>query len=115
MPHPTNSHVTLLRPEQHWSCPNCDLTDVTHIVCGPGEVPSRFHSCRGLRGISAPMVPAGTKCKVEQVDREDYVGSELVQRDGEGRPLMAVVTTRDDGEDRAVYAPCATADVKAVL
>jgi hypothetical protein len=61
------------------------------------------------------MVPAGTKCKVTQRDREDYVGGELVQTDGEGKPLMAVVTTRDDGEDCAVYAPCATADVRSVL
>jgi hypothetical protein len=106
----TTQNVPFLNPpEQFWECPNCDLTDVTNIICGAGEVPSRFHNCKGLRGISAPMVPAGTACKVEQVDREDYVGGEVVQTDGEGRPLMSVVTTRDDGTDCTVYAPCATA------
>jgi len=107
--------VILLEPEQRWECPNCDLTDVTHTVCGPGEVASRFHPCRGLRGINTPMVPAGTRCKVEQVDREDYVRGELVQTDGDGRPLMSVVTTRDDGQDCTVYAPCATASSKELM
>jgi hypothetical protein len=54
------------------------------------------------------MVPDGTRCKVEAAEREDYVGKEMVQTDGEGRPVMSVVTTRDDGQDCAVLAPCAT-------
>jgi hypothetical protein len=52
-------------------------------------------------------VPAGTRCKVEAVEREDYVGGEDVQYDDDGRPIMAVVTTRDEGNDVAVYAPTA--------
>jgi hypothetical protein len=44
-------------------------------------------------------------------DREDYVGKEDVQRDGEGRPVMSAVVTRDDGEDAVMYAPCATAQL----
>lgn len=96
----------LLAPEQHWTCPNCDYTDVTHLR--GDQVASRFHPCRGLRGLTAPMVPAGTRCKIEALDREDYVGDEDVTVDGEGRPVMAVETTRDDGTDRAVFAPCAT-------
>jgi hypothetical protein len=60
-------------------------------------------------GLTTPFVPAGTRCKVESRDREDYVGREQVQTDGEGRPVMAVVTTRDDGQDCTVYAPAATA------
>jgi hypothetical protein len=44
---------------------------------------------------------------VEAVEREDYVGKEVVTTDGEGRPVMAVETTRDDGNDVAVFAPCA--------
>lgn len=55
------------------------------------------------------MVPDGTTCKVEAVERDDYVGSEQVTVDGDGRPVMAVVTTRDDGQDCTVFAPCATA------
>lgn len=87
----------------YWECPNCPLKEVTREAA----VHTRFHNCRGLKGLSAPMVPAGTKCKVEAKDREDYVGKELVQTDGEGRPVMSIVTTRDDGTDCAVLAPCA--------
>ena len=53
------------------------------------------------------MVPAGTNCKIEAVEREDYVNGEQIQTDGEGRPVMSVVTTRDDGQDCTVYAPTA--------
>lgn len=93
----------LAAPERRWECPNCPFTDVTHEV----QPHSRFHSCAGLAGLSAPMVPAGTRCKVEAVERGDYVGDEAVQLDGNGRPVMSVVTTRDDGQDCAVYAPSA--------
>jgi hypothetical protein len=55
------------------------------------------------------MLPAGTRAKVEIVEREDYVGKEKVQLDPElGRPVMAVKTTRDDGQDVIVFAPTAT-------
>lgn len=60
-----------------------------------------------MAGLTAPMVPEGVRCKVEAVEREDWVGRELVQVDGNGRPVMALVTTRDDGNDCTVYAPCA--------
>lgn len=97
--------VPLLRPEQRWSCPNCTATDVTHEAAPH----TRMHACRGLRGLTAPMVPDGTRCKVEAVEREDYLNGDLVTVDGEGRPVMSVITTRDEGTDVAVYAPCATA------
>jgi hypothetical protein len=48
---------------------------------------------------------------VEAQEREDYVGKELVQTDGEGRPIMSVITTRDEGQDCAVLAPTATMGV----
>jgi hypothetical protein len=92
-------------PEQRWECPNCATTDVTHEA----QPHTRMHVCRGLKGLTAPMVPAGTRCKVEAVERQDYVGSEIFTTDGEGRPIMSVVTTRSDGTDAAVFAPCATA------
>lgn len=98
----------LLSSERRWDCPNCDATQVTNEP----RPHTPFHSCRGLRGLSAPFLPAGTKAKVEQVDRGDYVGKEEVQTDGEGRPVMAVVTTRDDGQDCTVYAPTATASAR---
>lgn len=97
--------LPLLTREHRWACPNCDLTEVTREA----QPHTRFHACRGLRGLTAPMVPAGTRAKVEARERDDYVGCELVQTDGEGRPVMSVVTTRDDGQDCAVLAPCASA------
>lgn len=54
------------------------------------------------------MVEDGLSCKVEAIEREDYIGrTQLPTFDGEGRPISAVVTTRDDGNDTAVLAPCA--------
>lgn len=97
--------VVMLGNEQRWECPNCPATDVTHEA----QPHTRFHACRGLRGLTAPMVPAGTRCKVEAVEREDYINGDDVQVDGNGRPVMSVVTTRDDGQDCAVYAPTASA------
>lgn len=98
------SSVPILQRETRWVCPNCTTTDVTHI----GQPHSRFHTCGGLRGLTAPLVPEGVSCKVEAHDRDDYVGDEFVTCDGDGRPVMSVVTTRDDGNDVAVFAPCAT-------
>lgn len=97
-------NTPILQPEHRWECPNCDSTHVTH----ESRPHTPFHVCGGLRGITAPYVPAGTRAKVEAVEREDYVGREVVTTDGEGRPVMSVVTTRDDGNDCAVLAPCAT-------
>lgn len=97
--------VLLQAPEQHWECPNCNFKQVTHEV----DPHVRFHPCGGLKGISAPMVPAGTKAKVEAIERGDYIGKEMVQTNRDGTPIMSVVTTRDDGQDCAVYAPTAAA------
>lgn len=99
-----NRAVVLQAPEQHWECPNCDLQIVNH------DPRSVLHSCRGLHGLTAPMVPAGTTAKVVAVEREDYIAGEQVQLDPErGRPVMAVEVTRDEGQDAVLYAPCATA------
>jgi hypothetical protein len=97
--------TVVLAPENRWECPNCDLTDVTREP----QPHTRFHPCRGLGGLTAPMVPAGTDCKVEAVVREDYVNGEQVVTDATGRPVMSVVTTRADGRDCTVFAPTATA------
>lgn len=100
--------IPILGAEHRWECPNCTFTDVTHDT-----VPhSRYHSCRGLRGLSAPMVPAGTRAKVEAREREDYVGTEAVATDGDGRPVMSIVTTRDEGQDCTVLAPMATSTAR---
>jgi hypothetical protein len=98
--------VPILDAEQRWECPNCTATDVTHEA----QPHTRFHACRGLKGLTAPFVPAGTRCKVEAVEREDYIGDEVVTYDGEKRPIMRVETTRDEGNDVAVFAPLARSD-----
>jgi hypothetical protein len=97
--------LPLLAVERRWACPNCDHTDVTY----ESAPHTRFHPCRGLAGLTAPMVPAGTKCKVTVQERDDYINGDMVQTDGNGRPVMSVITERADGCDVAVYAPCATA------
>lgn len=96
-------NIPVILVEHHWACPNCTQTAVTHDA----RPHTRYHSCRGLMGLSAPFVPAGTKCKVEAREREDYLNGDIAHRDGAGRPIMSIVTTRDDGQDCAVLAPIA--------
>jgi len=91
-------------PEQRWECPSCDLTQVTKR----SDVHTEFHHCRGLAGLWAPMVPAGTRAEHRANEREDYINGDLVQLH-QGRPLMNLTTVRDDGEDCTIYAPSATA------
>lgn len=89
-----------IMPDQRWECPNCDTKDVFNVK--PGQ--TRMHTCPGLRGLVAPLVPAGTSCKTESVLWEDYVGhDEAVRHDGDGKPISAVKTTREDGEDLLVF------------
>jgi len=95
--------IPLLTPRRHWVCPNCKVESVTREA----RPHSQFHTCAGLLGLTAPLVEAGLHCEVSAVEREDYVGTDRVQTDAEGHPWMAVVTKRDDGEDRAVLAPVA--------
>jgi len=100
--------VILTLPPVRWVCPNCPVEDVT-----PGSVPNRFHECRGLAGITAPMIPAGSRSRVRAIEREDYVGQEIVRYDGNGRPIMSVVTERPDGSnDVVVMAPTASLKVE---
>jgi len=96
--------TTLLTPVHHWYCPNCRVTDVTHEP----RPHTRMHTCSKLRGLTAPLLLAGTKAKVTVTEREDYVGDELVATDANGRPVQSVITERDDGQDVAVYAPTAS-------
>ena len=96
--------MVIIQPTHRWYCPNCPLEQVTYEA----RPHSRFHICPGLRGLTAPMLPAGTRAKVYARDREDYVGGEIVQTDAYGRPVMSVVTERADGQDAIVFAPTAT-------
>jgi hypothetical protein len=62
------------------------------------------------------MLPKGMDAKVVAHDREDYVGKEDVQLDGNGRPIMSITTERADGtNDTMVFAPTARASVKEVI
>lgn len=95
------SGPVILNAEKRWECPSCHLQDVTYQA----QPHTRMHACRALKGIVAPMVEVATlefvKHSVRHVvrEREDYVGNEQVRLDGEGRPVMAVVTERADGSN----------------
>ena len=101
--------IVLEPPVRDWYCPQCGATDQTR----ESRPHSRFHPCPKLRGLAAPMLPKGVAAKSEIREREDYVANEQVRLDPErGRPVMSIVTTRDDGQDVVVFAPTATARVK---
>lgn len=80
-----------------WVCPNCTFTRLTPTAVQHTVI----HNCAGLGGLIAPLVRAGTKCKVDAIEREDYLNGEQVGT------IMAVRTTRDDGIDALVFAPVA--------
>ena len=98
--------VALLRSFTDWCCPNCDVTERTEAL--PPNA-SRFHTCAGLHMLTAPLVRAGTRCKVEAEERGDYLNGEVQATGDDGRPYMAVRMTRDGGEDLAVNAGLARA------
>jgi hypothetical protein len=88
--------------QKRWECANqCGSTAQT------GDDKTPMHPCKNMAGLMAPLVLLGTKAKVEAVERQDFIGREQVQTDANGRPVMAVVTTRDDGQDCTVFAPTA--------
>lgn len=103
--------VILESPEQRWECPSCDLQQLTRRR----DVHTEFHHCRGLAGLWAPMVAAGTHAEHRPVEREDYIGCDLVQLDGNGRPVMSVVTVTDERQDCTIYAPTSAASGAANL
>jgi len=93
--------VPLLVTVVDWSCPNCPVTcRAPHPP--PGQV--KMHTCPGLHMLTAPMVPAGTKCKVTAEERQEYLGAEVQKTGDDGIPYMAVRTTRDEGSDLIVNA-----------
>lgn len=94
---------------KRWECPACGKTSVTNTA----QPHTQMHHCTALKGLVVPMVPAGTKAKIVANERMDYVNGEKVQVDGEGRPIMSVVITRDEGQDCVVFAPSASASGEA--
>lgn len=85
------------------SCPGCTSR---LMVAQPSHKPV-LHPCPGHGGMLLPLVPDGVRALVSVVEREDYIGSESPVMH-EGRPIMAVTVTRDDGEDRMIFAPVVT-------
>jgi len=95
--------VALLAAERRWECGKCTATHVTRLA-GPH---APMHPCKGMRGLLIPYVPAGSRVKVTANEREDWIGREVVQADGEGRPVMSVTAEFGDHVDAVVYAPAA--------
>ena len=96
---------------RRFQCPSCDR----QLAVDDIDTRQRMHPCKKLAGMLAPFVeitglelnPRVARHLV--VEREDYIGSELVQYDGNGRPVMAVITERADGSnDRIVFPAQAT-------
>lgn len=86
-----------------YECPNCDSKlQLPRLPDKPV-----LHPCRGLKGLIAPMILEGVKAKVEAREREDYVKQDIPHYDGEGKAIMSIVTTRDDGTDARVLVPTA--------
>jgi hypothetical protein len=105
-------NVPLLQPAQHnWHCPMCHSEHVTH----EHRPHTPLHQCARLRGAWAPFVPAGVKANLVVNERQDYLGTDIPQTDGEGRVVMSVTTQRDDGEDCHIFAPCAVLKVGGAL
>jgi hypothetical protein len=93
--------ATIITAVEDWVCPNCMTTDRT---AGLPPNAGRFHTCPGLHMLTAPLVRAGVRCKVQAEERADYLGTEIQRHGDDGKPYMAVRTTRDDGDDLAVNA-----------
>lgn len=95
----------LLEAWQDWSCPNCAVTDRTRPQ-PPNS--ARMHTCAGLHMLTAPLILAGSDCKVIAVERQDYLGREIQETGDDGRPYSGVQTIRADGSnDVAAFAPVA--------
>lgn len=101
----------LLVPYEDWYCPNgCGCAERVPPL-PPGA--TRYHPCHCLHGLNAPLVRVGTDCKVEAVEREDYLGSETQARGDNGKAYMAVETTYADGHtDLAVNAGLAHGEMR---
>ncbi len=88
-------------------CPNCGLEERIKGSLPPGS--SRYHTCPRLHMLSAPLIPANIYAKVAAEERADYLRGEDQATGDDGKPYMAVRTTRDEGDDLLVNAPTAHA------
>jgi hypothetical protein len=100
--------ATIITAIEDWYCPNCMATDRT---AGLPPNAARFHTCPGLHMLTAPLARAGVRCAVTAEERADYLGREIQATGDDGKPYMAVRTTRDDGDDLAVNAGLAQGEI----
>jgi hypothetical protein len=106
--------VPLLQGWQDWECPACHYTERVSPPL-PAHA-QRWHPCRALHMLKTPLVPAGTDCKIEAIERQDYLGAEIQRTGDDGKPYAAIRTERADGSnDLAVYAPLAHATIRDLL
>lgn len=89
-------------PGVDWACPNCDAAERTPAL--PPNA-SRFHSCPGLHGLTAPLVRAEADCAVTAVPRGDYLRGAVQRHGDDGQPYMAVRTEHADGHTDLVVFP----------
>jgi len=98
--------VLLDVPVQNWVCPSCGLREQAK-----GQQ-NRFHQCGRQRGMTVPLVLEGTAAKHVLVERDDYEGSQVAQRDENGKVIMSILTIRDEGQDCTVLAPTAVLEAR---
>lgn len=101
--------IPLFDKPEHWVCPNCDVTDVTPPL-PPGS--TRYHTCQGLHGLTAPMIREGMHVKVEAEERQDYLNGDQQATGDDGRAYMGVRVTREDGDDVTVFAGLAHVELR---
>lgn len=73
-----------------------------------------MHECAGKAGFRLPMLAEGERGDIRLIEREDYVGREDVQVDGNGRPIMRAEVEHADGHTD-VYAYAPTVNVKVTV
>ena len=93
--------TVILDPSKRWQCPACDLQYVTREA----RPHTPMHPCSKMNGLLAPYVEVTgleldhSAVRLVRVDRDDYVGGDIVRTDAEGRPAAAVLTERADGSN----------------
>lgn len=98
-------NVPLIVAYQDWYCPECGLEERTPPL--PPRA-ARMHTCPGLHMLTAPLVRAGSDCKLVANERQDYLGDEVQRTGDDGKAYMNVRTEHADGHtDLAVFAPVA--------
>jgi hypothetical protein len=72
-----------------------------------------MHDCPGRALMSVPLVPEGQRGELRLIERDDYVGTEDVRTDAEGRVFMRAELETATGISAWVYAPTVHTNVGA--